>query len=428
MIVRQLEVFLEKFTGLSLLLYHLILLLYQAGILLSSPWNRKARLWLSGRRKQQINSYKEKTIWMHCSSLGEFEQGRPVLEAIRKAYPSYKAVVSFFSPSGYEIRKNYAGADEVIYLPMDGPVNARKLVEKLNPALVIWVKYEYWYYYLNELHKRKVPVLLVSGIFRESQPFFKWYGALWRHMLSCFSHLFVQQQESVRLVSAIGFDKEVSLSGDTRFDRVSAIAAEAKSLPLIELFCAGSKTFVAGSTWEEDEEELTHYVKKHPEIRFIIAPHEVDEERIDEIRAEFPQHICFSAMTEHMVIPADINVLIIDNIGMLSRLYRYADICFVGGGFGADGIHNVLEAAVYGKPVLFGPVFEKFHEAKGLVEAGGGFSVSHAVELEKLLDEFFENREKLEKAGNAAGDFVRRNCGATEKILTYVKENRLLTN
>lgn len=412
----------------SLLLYHLFLFLYKTGIRLVAPWNPKARLWLQGRRTFPELNFSGKTIWVHCSSLGEFEQGRPVLEAIRKQYPGFPIVLSFFSPSGYEIRKDYSGADRVIYLPLDSPRNAKKLVKALQPALVIWVKYEYWYYYLNELHKQQIPILLVSGIFRPSQPFFRFYGAIWRYMLSCYKQIFVQNQSSAELLAGIGFDRQVAVSGDTRFDRVIAIAEQQQDIPRIQSFIGNRPVLVAGSTWPEDEEELLHFVKKNPGIRFIIAPHEVDEERIEEISKTFHDIILYSNYSDEMRLPDQIHVMVIDNIGMLSKLYRYADISYIGGGFGNDGIHNVLEAAVYHCPVVFGPVYEKFMEARDLVSLGGAFSVENALELEEVLNHLFSKTDEKEKAGKAAGDYVYAQQGATQKIMDYIMENRLLTN
>lgn len=412
----------------GLILYNLFLILYRIGIGIAAPWNPKARLWIDGRERFPEINAGERTIWMHCSSLGEFEQGRPVLESIRNKYPSYKIVLSFFSPSGYEIRKNYAGADQVIYLPMDSKANAAKLIASIKPSLVIWVKYEYWYYYLNTLQKKNIPVILVSGIFRESQPFFRWYGGLWRTMLSSFSQFFVQEEHSKKLLEQAGIKDGVTVAGDTRFDRVVEIAEKQESLPLIEHFIQHHPVLVAGSTWEEDEEELVHYVKKHPNTRFIIAPHEIDDERISEIRNTFHDVILYSALSKEMAIPNHINVLVIDNIGMLSKLYRYADVCYVGGGFGNDGIHNILEAAVYGKPVVFGPVYEKFLEARELVNLEGAFSVEQALELESLLDELMTDENKRKNSGDACRDYVYRRRGATKKILDYVNEKRLLTN
>ncbi len=365
---------------------------------------------------------------MHCASLGEFEQGRPVLEAIKKQFPAHKIILSFFSPSGYEIRKNYAGADAVIYLPADSSSNAKKLIEQINPTLVIWIKYEYWYYYLTELKKREIPVILVSGIFRNSQPFFKWYGGFWKEMLRCFRQLFVQTETSKALLAGIGIKENVETAGDTRFDRVIEIAEKKEPVKYITAFINNKRLLVAGSTWEEDEVELIHYVRLHPEIKFIIAPHEIDPESLEDVKKEFKEAVFYSSLEAGNILPENVHVLIIDNIGMLSKLYQYADITYVGGGFGNDGIHNVLEAAVYGKPVIFGPVYEKFAEAKDLVECGGAFSITHALELETLLDKLFNNTPLMLQSSMAAKDYVYSMRGATERILSYVTEKRLLTN
>ena len=364
-------------------------------------------------------------MWMHCASLGEFEQGRPLLENIRKRFPHYSIVLTFFSPSGYEIRKIYPGADAIFYLPMDGKNNAIKFIEEIQPDLVLWIKYEYWYHYLNTLKIKKIPVLLVSGIFRESQPFFQWYGKIWKEMLTVFTHLFVQNESSFQLIKKLVPGK-VSHNGDTRFDRVKDIAENFKEIPQIEQFCGNSKVVVAGSTWEEDESCLIHYVKIHPEIKFIIAPHEIDIEHIKELRKKFKTALLYSQLAENPETNADHNVLIIDNIGMLSRLYCYAMVTYVGGGFNSSGIHNVLEAAVYGRPVVFGPVYEKFTEAKALVEMEGGFSIKNAVELEKILDELFASKDKLYRSSQAAKDFVSSKTGATAHIMNYIAEKRLL--
>lgn len=362
---------------------------------------------------------------MHCASLGEFEQGRPVLEAIKEAYPGYQVALSFFSPSGYEIRKNYALADYVFYLPADHPQHAKKLLNMLNPQLVLWVKYEYWYYFLTEIKKRNIPLLLISGIFRNSQPFFKWYGGLWMEMLKCFSLLFVQNKQSVDLLQRIGIEN-FELAGDTRFDRVISIATSSPGIPAVEQWLNGRRAFVAGSTWEEDITELSHFVHKGKNIATIIAPHEIFEENIKKLLKVFPDAQLFSAL--RMDQPGISSILIIDNIGMLSVLYRYADICFVGGGYTANGVHNVLEAAVYGKPVIFGPEHEKFQETNDLVACGGAFSPETPLELEKILHALFADKTALDEAGKAAGNYVREKQGATKKILSYIQRNRLLTN
>lgn len=359
-------------------------------------------------------------------------------------------LVTFFSPSGYEIRKNYPLADHIDYLPIDSPANARLLLDSFQPDLVVFVKYEFWYYYLHETKKRNIPLLLVSGAFREDQPFFRWYGKLHRRMLESFYHLFVQYPHHEEILREHGFDK-VTACGDTRFDRVIATAEQGAELPLIEEFCGDHPVLVAGSTWTEDDEELSHYARIHPEIRFVIAPHEVDEDNISDLEKLFPKSIRYSGLSRLLgkdphpssvspewvpPKPADsviheqyksANTLIIDNIGMLSRLYRYAQVTYIGGGFGTSGLHNILEAAVYGKPVLFGPNHEKFPEAGEMIDEGGAFSVSNALELEKKLDELFRNEEHRNLVGDAARKYIYRSKGATAKIVEFIQANRLLT-
>jgi 3-deoxy-D-manno-octulosonic-acid transferase len=414
--------------------YRLFCRAYTAGALLLSPWNRKARLWRSGRKKSfteleaAFPAPAKQTIWMHCASLGEFEQGRPVLEALRLVYPQAKILLSFFSSSGYEIQNHYNGADTVVYLPMDNPENAKRFLDITRPELVLWVKYEYWYFYLLEIKKRNIPLLLISGVFREDQPFFRWYGGLHRKMLGFFSHFFVQNDASKKLLGSIGFSEEASVSGDTRFDRVIAIAEGFKPISAVEAFINSHDTVVAGSTWAEDEEELDHFANTHPDIKFIIAPHEIDEDHIKETEKLFHHSIRFSNLPEMNNRQPAANVLIIDNIGMLSRLYHYATIAYIGGGFGDDGIHNALEAAVYGKPVVFGPVYEKYAEAVDLVEGGGAFSVGNALELEALLKVLLKSGYEYTKAAKAAGDYVYSSRGATVKITGYIQEKRLLTS
>ena len=418
----------------SILLYNLFLWFYAAGIRLVAPWNRKAARWLSGRKglfdriQQFRGQHGGKLIWMHCASLGEFEQGRPLLEAARAHYPDYTLVLSFFSPSGYEVRKNYPGVDFVCYLPMDSPANAHRFLDLMKPALVFWVKYEYWYYYLTEIHKRQIPLLLVSAQFRAGQPFFRNYGKLHRSMLDCFTGIFVQTDISRSLLASIGLLERVVVSGDTRFDRVLEIAAAFDPIEGVGAFCGSDPVIVAGSTWEEDEEELDHYANTHPGTRFIIAPHEVEEVRLKEVEALFHDSIRYSdwlKSPDPLVTRA--HVLIIDNIGLLSRLYKYASIAYVGGGFGEDGVHNVLEAAVFGKPVLMGPEIEKFTEAVELVESGGGIIVESALEAEKAFKRLFEDGALYTASCQASENFVHSRQGATRKILLYIQENRLLT-
>ena len=409
-------------------LYTIFISLYVAGIKLLSCWNAKADLWIKGRKTFPAVTFSKeidtKTIWMHCASLGEFEQGRPVIEHLKKLYPAVKIVLTFFSPSGYEVQKNYTGADAVFYLPIDSKANADKMIAAINPSLVLWVKYEYWFYYLQAFKQQNIPVLLVSGIFRNSQPFFKWYGASWKRMLPFFTHFFVQDKASEILLAGIGIDENITVSGDTRFDRVIEIAEQFEHIPLIQEFCGDSKIIVAGSTWEDDEAELIHYVKANPAIKFIIAPHEIEAENLKDVKKEFVGSVFYSELLTTTQSTA--NVLIIDNVGMLSRLYCYADITYVGGGFGDDGVHNVLEAAVYGKPVLYGPEFEKFVEAIELTKCGGGISIDSALDLEEVLSRLWEDETLLQITGEAAKNYVHNNAGASKKITAFIQEKRLL--
>ncbi|KIC95620.1 3-deoxy-D-manno-octulosonic acid transferase [Flavihumibacter solisilvae] len=421
----------------SLLLYNIFLILYRLGIGIAANFNEKARLWLRGRKDWKdrltaaLGEKKAPVVWMHCASLGEFEQGRPVLEYIRKTKPGYTLVVTFFSPSGYEVRKNYTGADHICYLPLDGYRVAKDFIGIVQPDLVIWVRYEFWYHFLHQLMKKEVPVLLVSGLFRSSQPFFRWYGKLHRHMLSCFRHIFVQDEDSKDLLNSVGFSR-VSVSGDTRYDRVSAIAENFQPLPLIEAFVNGSKTVVAGSTWPEDEEELDHFANSEPQVRFIIAPHEIGETHLKEMEKLFNNTVRYGEWEkrwkELQATANPPNVLIIDNIGMLSRLYHYATVAYVGGGFGEDGLHNILEAAVYGVPVIHGPVYDRFPEAIAMLDAGASFAVNNALELESTLRRMLEENAAYHEASAAAETFVRTRKGATNTIINYLEENRLLTN
>ncbi len=390
-------------------------------------------MWVIGRKNWQFRMQKaignknEKLVWMHCASLGEFEQGRPLLEAVKENYPGYKIVLSFFSPSGYEIRKNYSGADYVFYLPIDSKRNAQKLVQLLNPFLVIWVKYDYWYHILKQLHLQKIPVLLIAANFRASQPFFKWYGGLWKKMLGFFTRVFVQTEDSIKNLHTIGI-KNVSVSGDTRFDRVIKIAESPNELPqFVTDFCANAPVIVSGSTWPEDELQWIHYVKQNPHLKFIFVPHEIHESNIKDVLRKFTDGILYTLAEKNPEIIKNKNVLIVDNIGKLSALYKFATIAYIGGGFNESGIHNTLEAAVYGKPVIFGPAYDKFEEAKKLIELEAAFSISTPVELEKKVNELLNNKSTLSKAEKAARDFVFLNTGATEKIMNYIQANRLLT-
>lgn len=356
-------------------------------------------------------------IWFHAASLGEFEQGRPLIERIRKEYPEYKILQTFFSPSGYEVRKNYEGADIVCYLPFDTPGNVRKFMELANPCMAFFIKYEFWQNYLNALYEKGIPVYSVSSIFRPNQIFFRWYGKDYRKVLKKFTHLFVQNEVSKQLLAGIGVDK-VTVAGDTRFDRVLDICAAAKQLPLVQKFKGDALTFVAGSSWGPDEEIFIQYFNNHPEVKLVIAPHVVSDGHLKEIISKLQcTSIRYTQATEENV--SDARCLIIDCYGLLSSIYRYGEISYVGGGFGV-GIHNVLEAAVYGIPVVFGPNNKKFREAQHLLEKKGGFEIRDYKDFECLLDKLLADKTYLEQSGKAAGDYVKHNAGALDKIMQSI--------
>lgn len=365
---------------------------------------------------------------MHCASLGEFEQGRPVLERIRKDFPQYKILLTFFSPSGYEIIKNYTGADLVYYLPVDSKKNAVTFLETVNPTLIIFVKYEFWFHYLNEAKKKNIPVLLISAIFRKEQAFFQWYGSLHRYMLSCFRKIFVQNDSSKKLLANIGLNDNITISGDSRFDRVAGLIENFEPIPLIKLFTGKAKSIVAGSTWKEDEEILQQTFVSFPGTKLIIAPHEIHQEHLQELKKLFPGAVFFSQLQKTNENHTNANCLIIDNIGMLSRLYNYADITYVGGGFSKSGIHNILEAAVYGKPVLFGPNYSKFNEAVDLIKSGAAISIKNSAALKRIFEKLLTDEDYYQSACSTSADYVKDNKGATKKIMDYIQENRLLTS
>ncbi|TAD86999.1 MAG: 3-deoxy-D-manno-octulosonic acid transferase [Bacteroidetes bacterium] len=404
-----------------------------------APFSQKARLWVHGRKQwkqvleQRITAANLHTsggqvVWMHASSLGEFEQGRPLLEALKQQIPGLKIVVSFFSPSGYEASKNNPLAHVTTYLPEDTPNNAAVFLKLVKPQLVIWVKYDYWYCFLQAIHSGAVPLLLVSAIFRSSQPFFKWYGGLHRQMLGYFTHLFVQNALSAQALQPMLNASKVTVSGDTRFDRVTKIAQQWLPIAPIETWLDGSPmVVVAGSTWPEDEMLLRHYASQHPQVKFVIAPHQIGEAAMAKTLKLFKNACLYSQLSSPATSKNENNTLIINNIGMLSKLYNYGTVCYVGGGFSRSGIHNVLEAAVYGKPVIHGPNYQKFAEAAELMKAGGSFSISNAEALTQQLDNLLNKKSVRDTAGNAAQASVQRQTGATASILGYIYENRLLT-
>lgn len=404
------------------MLYDLAIGIYDLLVHIMAPFSRKPRKMMKGHwvvyelLRQQMEKDAQ-YIWFHAASLGEFEQGRPLIEKIRMKYPEYKILLTFFSPSGYEVRKNYRGADVVCYLPFDKPRNVKKFLDIVNPSMAFFIKYEFWKNYLDELNKRRIPVYSVSSIFRKDQVFFKWYGGTYRHVLTDFDHLFVQNETSKRFLSRIGITK-VTVVGDTRFDRVLQIREEAKELPLISKFKGESFTLVAGSSWGPDEDLFLEYFNNHPEMKLIIAPHVIDENHLVEIISKLKRpYVRYTRADERNVGKAD--CLIIDCFGLLSSIYRYGEIAYIGGGFGV-GIHNTLEAAVYGIPVVIGPKYQKFMEALQLVDAKGAFSIKDYDELKALFDRLLGDEMFLRESGINAGYYVTSNAGATDKILSMI--------
>ena len=404
--------------------YNIGIRAYNLAIRLAVPFKEKAKLLHKGRKASQgkIRTFQRdnrRLVWFHAASLGEFEQGRPVMEKLKQTEPATQILLTFFSPSGYEIRKNYAGADYILYLPADTKRNAVRFVKTFRPDAAVFIKYEFWYHYLNELHNRGIPVYLISAIFRPEQPFFKNWGGLHRRMLTFFKCLYVQDQESVNLLNGIGIQK-VKLTGDTRFDRVKQIAETAKAIDKVETFCAEQPTVVCGSTWPPDEEILLEYVNAYSgNYKWIIVPHEIGENHIRNILEK-----CKKKAVRYSQAESDLSsceVLVIDCIGLLSSIYRYGKIAYIGGGFGI-GIHNTLEAAVYGIPVIFGPKHQKFNEAVNLIRTGGAFSIQNGKELKDVLDSLIQNPVIAETAGQKALEYVDSQLGATDCIEKEIRK------
>lgn len=405
--------------------------LYRSAVGLAARTGKaKAIAWIEGRERlwpdlESALAAPKPTIWVHAASLGEFEQGRPVLEALRARYPGHRIVLTFFSPSGYEVRKNWPGADVICYLPLDTPANAARFLDLVRPQLAIFIKYEFWYHFLTALHARQVPVLLISGIFRAKQLFFRPYGGIrmFRDLLRKMDHLFVQNETSITLLHNIGI-RAVTLAGDTRFDRVWALRQQPVALPLIESALRVEKVLVAGSTWEADEAAIAQwwYGGGKEGRQLVLAPHEIDAAHLDKVMALFPDAVRFSELNGRQP-----DVLVIDNVGMLSALYRYGRVAYVGGGFGKSGIHNLLEPATYGRPVIIGPVYQQYHEADMLVQLRGAIVVQDAGELGKAIgalnDPFY-----YAQTAEIAARFVEDHKGATEKIMGYIQEKRFLTS
>lgn len=404
-------------------MYNFAINLYSFAAKVDSLFSKKVKTMLAGQRacfetlSTKIDPNK-RYLWFHASSLGEFEQGRPLMERIRKEYPSYGILLTFFSPSGYEVRKNYEGADVICYLPFDKPKLVKRFLDLAKPCMAFFIKYEFWKNYLDELHRRQVPTFSVSSIFRDNQVFFKSYGKDYRQVLHNFDHLFVQNELSKNLLHGIGIDA-VTVAGDTRFDRVQQIRQQAKELPLVEAFKQGKLTFVAGSSWQPDEDLFIDYFNQHPEVKLIIAPHVIGEDHLQQIIGKVQGKVVrYTQATLENV--QDARCLLIDCFGLLSSIYRYGDIAYIGGGFGT-GIHNTVEAAVYGVPVLFGPNYQRFMEAKDLIACGGAFSFNDGNELKILLDKLLFDGTYLQDTGHKAGAYVSSRIGATDIILNHIK-------
>ena len=403
-------------------MYSLAIYIYMLCAGVVSLFNRKARLLIRGHRdtwrilRSQIGD--RRYVWFHAASLGEFEQGRPLMERLRREHPEKRILLTFFSPSGYEVRKNYEGADVVCYLPFDTPLNARKFVRLAKPEMAFFIKYEFWRNYIDVLYHQEIPVYSVSSIFRENQIFFRPYGYKYARVLRRITHLFVQNEASRELLKRLGVT-QVSVVGDTRFDRVIDIRRQARELPVAEAATRQGHVIVAGSTWPPDEDILIPYFNSHPDCRLILAPHVVSEDHLREIEQKLQRPaLRYSQATPESAAKAD--CLLIDGYGLLSSIYRYATVAYVGGGFGV-GIHNVPEAAVYGVPVFFGPNNRKFREARELIEAGGCFEIHSADDFNRQADRLFAYAQALTQAGQAAGRYISNNAGATDAVFSVVR-------
>lgn len=390
-------------------------------------FNKKIKLFIDGRKQsfptlsKAIGS-EDRVIWFHAASLGEYEQGLPIMEAFKQKYPQHKIVLTFFSPSGYEVRKNNTVADVTVYLPWDTKSNVKKFIKTAHPEMVFFVKYEFWINYLNELHQQQIPTYLISGIFRENQAFFKWYGGFYRRALHSFTHFFVQNESSGNLVKSLGFTN-VTISGDTRFDRVYAISERDNYLDFVKQFKSDKPLMVIGSSWEADEKLLVEYINtcKHS-TKFIIAPHNIKEEQIQKLQQSLKQQVVLYSERENQDL-SSYNVFIVDTVGILTKIYSYADMAYVGGGFGNPGVHNVLEPAVFGVPIVIGPNYDHFAEATELVQLGGAISIKNQTELNNTLDLLITDIHTRQSKGKICSDFVRNQKGATQKILDYFEKS-----
>jgi len=407
-------------------LYNLTIQIARFLLEITAFFSPKIKLFVDGRKTvfstiNQKIKLTDKTIWFHAASLGEYEQGLPVIEKIKDNYPNHKIVVTFFSPSGYEVRKNNTVADVTVYLPLDTPKNAQKFLELVHPDLAFFIKYEFWINYLDQLQKQNIPTYLISGIFREKQLFFKWYGGFYRKALNAFTHFFVQNEKSKELIMQLG-KTNVTISGDTRFDRVAAILEKDNSLDFISDFKNNSVTIVIGSSWPKDETFLIEYINSCTfDAKFIIAPHNIKSEQIEHLKNSITKKVVSFSEKENKEL-SQYNVFIIDTIGILTKIYSYADIAYVGGGFGNPGVHNLLEPATFGVPIIIGPNYSHFEEATALVHLGGCISITNQKELEQAFSILIQDDETRHNNGQICSTFVQKNKGATNSIMTKVIE------
>lgn len=414
-----------------LFLYNIITLLASQLLKLVALFSPKMKLFVDGRKSvfqtlaNKIQT-SDKTIWFHAASLGEYEQGLPVIEAIKQQFPSHKIVVTFFSPSGYEVRKNNTVADVTVYLPLDTISNAKQFIQLVHPETVFFIKYEYWPNYLNELKKQQIKTYLISGILRENQAFFKWYGGFYRNALKTFDYFFVQNESSKKLLQSIGFNN-VKVSGDTRFDRVVSILERDNSLDFIEQFKDNKTTIVIGSSWPKDETLLVNYINQSSDdVKFIIAPHNIKQEQIQELKKSISKKTVLYSEKDEMLKQVqhdkteDFQVYIIDTIGILTKIYSYADIAYVGGGFGNPGVHNILEPATFGVPVVIGPNYSHFAEATALVNMESSISIQNQTQLNEAFDLLLHNEDERLEKGHICSTFVQMNKGATQTIMNHI--------
>ena len=407
-----------------LFLYNIITLLAAQLLKIVALFSPKMKLFVDGRKSvfqtlaDKIQT-SDKTIWFHAASLGEYEQGLPVIEAIKEQFPTHKIVVTFFSPSGYEVRKNNTVANVTVYLPLDTISNAKQFIKLVHPEMAFFIKYEYWPNYLNELKNQNIKTYLISGILRENQAFFKWYGGFYKSALKTFDYFFVQNESSKTLLQSIGFNN-VKVSGDTRFDRVVSILERDNSLDFIEQFKDNKATIVIGSSWPKDESLLVNYINQSSDdVKFIIAPHNIKSEQIQELKNSITKKVILFSEKDNVNL-SDSNVFIIDTIGILTKIYSYADIAYVGGGFGNPGVHNILEPATFGVPVVIGPNFSHFAEATALVNMEGCISIQNQTELNEAFDLLLHNEDEQLEKGHICSTFVQMNKGATQTIMNHI--------